>query len=444
MRQRRARGFRLSGLLVALCLVAAACTNSGGDDEKTAPPPSSTGGRSGVSATEIKFSVLATKTNNPTGACILDCFVDGISAYFAYRNSEGGVHGRKLVLDEPIDDELGKNREGALRIITAGNTFATFGAAQLPTGWAELAKVGIPQYVWAIQPGAMVNQKAIFGNAAPICLECTTRTYPLVAGLAKATKVAALGYGVSDVSKKCTSTIVDTINFYQSETGQEIVYKNDGLAFGLPNGVGPEVSEMKQNGTQIIMTCMDLNGMKTLAQELERQGMQDVILYHSNTYDQKFVEEAGDLFEGDYIGVSFRPFEADPGTTGLADYFRWMEETGSEITEAAMAGWIDADLAYQGIVAAGPDFTRASVIDATNKMTEYSADGLISPIDWSRQHQFPTQQDPTTHGYKFECQALVKVRNGKFEVVGGTKQDPFACWSNENRNWSQPRAMSFS
>src|SRR6266545_5574296 len=120
--------------------------------------------------------------------------------------------------------------------------------------------------------------------------------------------------------------------------------------------------------------------MKTLAQELERQGMGDVPMHHPNTYDQAFVREAGDLLEGDLVLVSFRPFEADPGESALSDYFEWMEETDSEPTEVAMVGWINADLAYQGIVAAGEDFDRASVIAATNEMTDYSADGLINPI----------------------------------------------------------------
>ena len=35
--------------------------------------------------------------------------------------------------------------------------------------------------------------------------------------------------------------------------------------------------------------------------ELERQGMTDVVLYHPNTYNHTFVEEADPLFEGDFV-----------------------------------------------------------------------------------------------------------------------------------------------
>ena len=48
--------------------------------------------------------------------------------------------------------------------------------------------------------------------------------------------------------------------------------------------------------------------------------------------------EAGDLFEGDFVGVQFLPFEADTEGTALSDFLEWMEETGSEPTELAMAG----------------------------------------------------------------------------------------------------------
>ena len=56
---------------------------------------------------EISYAAVGTQTGNPLGTCILDCYVDGIKAYFAFRNSEGGIFGRDLVLGEVLDDELG-------------------------------------------------------------------------------------------------------------------------------------------------------------------------------------------------------------------------------------------------------------------------------------------------------------------------------------------------
>src|SRR5262245_19926195 len=89
---------RLVAVVLALALAAAACGNSGDD-----APAGGGGGAEGrdrgqtaaavpgVSDDEIRFAAFGTSTNNPTGACILDCYVSGIEAYFAFRNSEGGV-----------------------------------------------------------------------------------------------------------------------------------------------------------------------------------------------------------------------------------------------------------------------------------------------------------------------------------------------------------------
>src|SRR3546814_1957366 len=53
----------------------------------------------GVTDEEIAFAVLGTgAASSPIGGCQLTCYVAGIEAYFDYRNSEGGVHGRQLVI----------------------------------------------------------------------------------------------------------------------------------------------------------------------------------------------------------------------------------------------------------------------------------------------------------------------------------------------------------
>jgi hypothetical protein len=200
---------------------------------------------------------------------------------------------------------------------------------------------------------------------------------------------------------------------------------------------------MKDAGVDLVTASVDLNGMKTLAQELERQGMGDVPMLHPNTYDQAFVKEAGDLFEGDYVFVQFRPFEADSAGSQLDTFTKWMEETGSEVTEISMYGWINADTAYEGIKAAGEDFDRAKVIAATNEtLTEYTAGGLIPPVDFSTQHEPPTEEDPATHGGKYECGAFLKVEDGEFEVVGDEAK-PWNCWSTESSGWSEPEHLNF-
>jgi hypothetical protein len=172
---------------------------------------------------------------------------------------------------------------------------------------------------------------------------------------------------------------------------------------------------------------------------------QSVKLAHLNTYDQKFVQDAGDLFVNDIVSVGFRPFEADAGDSQLKDFHDFMAKAGKPETEMAMNGWINADLAYEGLVAAGPSFDRAKVIAGSNeKLTAFTAGGLVPPIDWSRQHVAPTQDDLVTHGPKQDCAAFVTVQSDStFKVVGDASK-PWSCWPGNTRDWSDPVATNFS
>jgi len=442
-------------LVTAAALVAASCSNSSGT-QSTSSSTAGGGGSTavttgekvpitdvpGVTDDEIRFSAFGTRSNNPLGTCVLDCYVDGIEAYFAYRNSEGGVQGRQMKLTTVLDDELTKNQEKALEIVSADDTFGAFSATQVASGWGDIAEAEMPLYTWSIHPAEMAGRESVFGYTGVLCTACTNKAILYPGMLDDATKVATLGYGISPNSAECARGTADAVEKYGAEQGMEVAYTNDEMAFGLPNGVGPEVTAMKDAGVDFIYGCLDLNGMQTIAQELDRQGMSDVHMFHPNTYDEEFVAEAGQLFEGDIVGVTFRPFEASADGSQLADFQKWMDETGSEISELAMIGWINADLAYEGLVAAGPQFDRASVIDATNRITDFDAGGLIAPIDWSRQHEPWTNDDPATHGPKQNCATYVRVKDGAFELIGDAAK-PFFCWDSASTEWAEPVATDF-
>jgi hypothetical protein len=453
---------RLVAVLCVLALGLAACGNSGDDDDDgatgTTEEPdgdTTTGGGDGerdtfvsisgvpgVTDDEIRYSVIGTEAGNPLGTCILDCYLAGIEAYFAFRNSEGGIYGRELVVSEVLDDELGQNQVRALDVISANDTFGNFNATLAPQGWGDLDQAGVPTYVWGIHGNEMADRDHIFGHIQGPCSECTGRGIPWVVEQAGASRVATLGYGITETSRLCAHGSADSVEMYGDEVGAEVAYVKDDLAYGLPNGIAPEVTAMREAEVDFIATCIDLNGMKTLAQELQRQGMDDVTLYHPNTYDQQFVEENAELFEGDYVTVQFLPFEAEAEGTPLEDFQRWMEETGGELAEQSMVGWINADLAFQGLLAAGPEFDRQSVVDATNQITDYDAGGLINPIDWTRQHAAVVDGEPSTD-YAQECFPVVQIVDGAFETVGPA-DEPWLCWSNENQDWSEPTTTSFS
>jgi hypothetical protein len=451
---RRARAL---AVVVVLTVTAAACANSTGSQTtgerggSSAPSQGTALGSDaeaventspGVTDDEIRFASFGTRSNNPLGTCLADCFDAGVNAYFAWRNSEGGVHGRSLVLAEQLDDQLAQNKERALELVSADDTFGAFSAPLLATGFEDMAEAGIPLYTYAVDFTSMAGRPGIYGDRPVICVICTSRFFPYIATVTGAERIASIGYGSVQAPKDCVNSTAASVERYSDETGQTVAYRNDELEFGMPNGIGPEVTAMKDAGVDLVVTCMDLNGVKTVEQEMERQGMGAVPVVHNDSYDATFIADGKELFEGDIIQTSFRPFEADAGNSQLNTFKEWMDKTGQPLTEIALQGWINADLAYQGIEAAGPSFTRERVIEATNQFTDFTAGGLIPPIDWSRQHEPWTDEDPTTHGYAIECRSFLRVKDGAFEMIGPA-DEPFTCFDPSNQDWVEPTSEDF-
>ncbi|MCY3967935.1 MAG: ABC transporter substrate-binding protein [bacterium] len=400
-------------------------------------------GVDGVSDTEIAVAVIGTKSNNPTGICALDCYATGVQAYFDKINDEGGIWGRELVISDVVDDELFNNQAAALEVIADGDAFAVFTATLFASGWVELDNAGVPSFHWGIHAPEADGKLSNFSIVAPTCAGCTVRHIPYLVQQGGGTRVAALGIGVTENSRICTGSYRDSINMYSEEIGAEMAYFNDELEFGLPNGIGPQVTAMIEADVDFVVSCMDLNSMITLAQELQRQGVRDSItLHHANAYDHAFVEESGELFEGDYVAIQLAPQESDMQI--VRDFLHWTEENGGPTSEQTMSGWVNAHLFVEGLKVAGPEFDRESYIDAANtQLTSYTADGMINATDWSRQHSSPTPDDRTSNGHELECQAIVQVKDKAFEIVSGDPTKPFLCWDNSNTDWAQPEPTSF-
>ncbi len=395
----------------------------------------------GVTDDEIRFSVLATATaNNPTGSCYLECFSDGVEAYFAYRNSIGGVHGRDLVIAEELDDELGRGQELALQIISDEEVFGVFSSPLIPTPFADFAREGIPLYVYLTAPSESVNEN-LFGSPAPSCVECIRVDQAFIAETVGATNIAALGYSVES-SSICAEGVRSSFESYGPEIGgAEVVYINSGLDFGLANGVAPEVSAMIEAGVDLVFTCMDANGVKSVGEEMRRQGL-DAVLVQNSSYDAEFFANNADAYEGAVVQTSVIPDWAALEGTERELFDQWIAETGGngnpEITAHA---WVVARLAADGIEAAGAPFDRASVIEATNAIENFTAGGLISPWDVGTQRAVSAETVDDVGPY---CRVTMRVVNGVPEPVApATPEEPFLCWDSESGPYTQPTPMRF-
>jgi branched-chain amino acid transport system substrate-binding protein len=416
MRGRRAIAGLASLVVAAGVLAAVVPVSAGADAPSQQFPPVD---QPGVTQTEINVGGVVSKTN-PLGGDYASAF-DGVQAYFNMVNAskDKGIYGRKLNLSSKRDDQLGNNRQEVQGLISEDNVFAVLPVAVLLyTGADLLGQSGIPTFGWNINAEWGSEQAAgppnLFGEKGSyLCFTCPTQTLPWLAQKLKKKKLGLLAYQVPQ-SADCAKGVQATFDKYPSA---KIEFVDTSLAFGVTD-LSSDVSQMKDKGVDLVTTCMDNNGTLTLAKEMKKQGM-DAVQYLPNAYNQKFISENAPFFQGSYALTFFTPFEVKQKPKGLKDFQKWMKKGGFEQNENSMAGWINADQFVTGLKGAGPDFTRQKVIDAINAEKDFTAHGLLAPIDWSIAHQADQPEG---------CTVLSKIDNGKFVPSFGQPGKPFVCF----------------
>jgi len=416
----RVRGSRL--LVVAVCvlaLVAAACGNASSGSKGSADGGGGGGGGStvdqpGVTKDTIKVGGVASITN-PLNAPYGDIF-NGVKAYFAMVNSEGGIYGRKLEVTSQRDDQVSNNLREVQGLLNEDDVFAAAGMATLidfSGGSQALEQNGIPTFGWNINSDW--NKPNLFGNTGALCIGCVGVDVPWMAKELHRKTVGVLAYGIAENSKDCAAGVKKSFEKFPTA---KIGFYSDSVTFGATD-YSVEVGKMKDAGVDFITTCMDTNGVLAIAKEARKQGL-DAIQYLPNGYDQDFMKANGQFFEGSVVRVPFVPFETKPRPKALDQYLTWMEKKGYKPGEYATYGWINATMLVEGLRAAGPNFTQKKVVDALNTMKADTANGMIPPIDWTTQHTDSTPPEG--------CAAFVKVVKGKFVPAFVPSGKVFVCF----------------
>lgn len=412
-------------LAVASLVLVAACSNS--SDGKSAKSTTTTTtaassggsgsgsatGQPGVTADTIRIGGVASVTNplnGPYGSAF-----DGVRAFFDMVNSGGGIYGRKLELVSARDDQISNNQEQVQALLDQDNVFAVAPIATIFSfsGAKPLVDNNVPAFGWNINDEYTGHPNLYGSNAGALCNGCVGTYAPYLAKQLGKKKIGVLAYNVAN-SAQCADGYQKSFDKYPTA---KVVFLTKSLAFGASD-FSVEVGQMKDKGVDLVMTCMDTTAVLNLAKEMRKQDLK-AIQYLPNGYDAKLVAANKQFFDGDYVGVSFVPFEFKPQPPGMVEFNKWMDKKHYEKNEIAMNGWISAWQLWTGLKAAGPDFTRQKVIDALNKMT-ITADGLLAPRNWAKEHNI-------THNVPPSCTAWVKIENGKFVPVFNQPGKPFQC-----------------
>jgi ABC-type branched-subunit amino acid transport system substrate-binding protein len=423
---------RASAIVVVLALAMAACGNSKSQTGSGSSGSTSGNGRPGVTDTEIKVGGVASVTN-PLGGSYADAF-DGAQAYFDKINSEGGVFNRKINLVARRDDnaQASRNKDQTRALVEQDNVFAVVPVSTITFAGAKyLVDNNVPAFGWNINPEWALGKNLFGEKGSNICFDCPNVWSSYLAKQLGLTNTGIMTYTAVQ-SQDCAKGWESSFNDIGKQNANiNLAFEDKSLGFGFkPGDISGDLDQMKSKNVQLLATCVDGAGSARLGQAFKDNNM-NVVQLLPNGYDKKLLSDNAATLEGDYVTVSFFPFEADQKPQALQDFLDAMKAKGKDPNENSLSGWINAMQFVQGVKDAGPDFTRQSVIDAINKETNFTAGGIRPQgINWTTTGHVGQDSE--------DCVVILKVQNGALVPVYGQPGKPMVCFDKNNIDLNNP------
>jgi ABC-type branched-subunit amino acid transport system substrate-binding protein len=401
-------------------------------------------GRPGVTSKEIQVGGLASPVS-VLNVPYVDGF-DGVNAYFDIINKQGGVYGKKLKLVAQLDDQGAPsgNIRAVRSLVEEKKVFAVLPVMTNSfAGGSYLASKGIPTFGYNVDAGWCgtnaegqaiqddITERSIFTGQCPrtslygqrgsfLCFGCASIAPAYIAQQEGLTKGAIFTY-TAPSSVACSKGTEQSFKEY----GIDLVYEDKSLEFGFTD-VSADVQAMKDKGVQFVATCMDFGGAFKISQGLKQAGVEDVVFYAPEGYRDETIKKYGKQLNNWFFGLSFISWQSKQVPNGTKAYLKAMKQRGISPSEQSQAGWINAQLFVEGLKKAGKDFTQQSVVDAINSISDFTADGMLPPQDWT------ATGNGRGVGHE-DCTAYVEAVNGKFVPRYGKPGQPFVCFPDNPR-----------
>jgi hypothetical protein len=422
-------------LLVGLCLAALAAVAIPPAAAQSGDAPKAT--EIGVTANEIHIAVIA-DVDNAFAPGLFKGAVDGVKGAAKYLNSKaggGGVAGRKLVVDF-IDSHLNANDSRNGVITACQQDYAMVGNFMLflsnvddevnckdqagaATGIPDLASVatGVPQacspVAFPVSPAQLVcstkdqNPQTYNGNQfdSKYLLKQNKNDLHGAFLFGNDTKDAQRG-GEVLINTAIKAGIKSDQTLGISGRAQQSAYT-------------PIINKMKIDGSNYAYDASSAATAILLRSEAQLQGLPKDITWVCTIacYDKSLKEQA-DVMEGQYVTMTFLPFEEASTNKTLAAFLKYVGTNNAD--GFAVYGWT-ATLAFKQAVEAivkkeGVNgLTRANLLSTgIDGLTSFNAGGMIGNVDIK--NKVPTS-----------CAALVQLQKGKFVRVAPSKKGTFNC-----------------
>ncbi|MEU2241443.1 ABC transporter substrate-binding protein [Streptomyces sp. NPDC018338] len=414
------RPIRTLAAAAAALLLATAC-NSASTGGTSDEPGSPGGSARGVTADTIKVGGIVSMTT-ASGYSKKDTDL-GAKARYDRANAEGGVNGRRIDYLGAEDDgqDPARNLAAARKLVQQDKVFAvspmssvTFAGAdfldgqKVPTvGWGTLPSFCGPKHLYGFNgclvptPGGTLNQTWPEGLAT-------------VLGGARGKSVALIA-GDNDAGKFGIRTFTQGFK----AAGFELAYAKAAVpATSLPSDWSAYTKEILRSGPggrapDAVVSVMQTPYNIGLFTALKRSGYKGVISDPTD-YDPGLLakDATRQALDGVHVLLQFQPFESESPAMARfkADIKKAAGGKDVPLNMHMMTGYMSADLFLSIAAKAGKDLTVESFQQAA---AGFSDTGTL----------VGDRAEPKGQKESFGCGALVRLKNGRYEVAV-----PFRCY----------------
>jgi ABC-type branched-subunit amino acid transport system substrate-binding protein len=432
-RQRNGRGSgrrhrRAVAVMAAVVVLAAAgcgsskksssTTTSGSGSVSTTTGASSTsaGGGSSGSTPGITATTITAGQIDDLSAPVQGLFQGakvGTEAYFNYVNSQGGVDGRKLVLNAQ-DSQFNAGTVVAEGNTMANQVFAMVGSySLLDAALKPVLDTHKLPYIGVPISQAIVQDANVYATWPPPLDQIPTGAFTYFAQ-----KYPQAVKHVGTIYSSAAAPLFPPIKAAAEQAGWHFDYTR---AFGATEtNFLPDVIKMKSSGVQLVYSFGSGSAVTT-SQFLKaaKEGNFHPIEVQSENYFNTLSKLAGSTANGAYFPLTYALFAGEDASAvpEVALLDKWAKQTDPSYTADSgdlMWGWASAMLFVQALKAAGPNPTRASLVAQLNQVTSFGANGLL-----------PAGNVATNQASG--CWLLAQMVDGKYQRVSPTPASGFIC-----------------
>ena len=390
-------------VLVATVLAGCSSTNTSGAGSsgsgEPAIPSSAFSDHTGVTSSSVTIANVST-----LAAGLFKGGAVGTEAYAAYVNSQGGVHGRKLVV-QSSDDAFQGAINKQLTTAAFGQAFALVGSVSLEDSFG----------------GTVLEANPQFPNVSE-SLDPKTEALPNTFSAIPAGKGWPLGpldYFKATYPSEIKHTATIIANLPSTETawsqekatmehlGYQVLY--DPALPPTQTDFTQQVVAMKNAGVQILFLEQEPeNYASSIFKDLTQQNFHPTVVLGAPAYNETLVANSGgpSAVDGAYLEQAAALYLGEDAASipAVGTFDTWVHSVDPTFTPDyfTFLGWLSAELFTQALRNAGTDPSRGSLLQALRHVTSFSS-GKLAPVT------NPAGKVPTG------CFLLGRITDGTFQ-----------------------------